>query len=90
MTGFEEVVDELQAEREFQRIKYESNPHYRGHSVAAWLFLIQAELDEAKTACIKGGTGRDHVLHEIAQVAALAVACLQQHGLDFLTPKRDV
>lgn len=90
LNSFLNVVHEIGLERDFQRTKYESRPNYGGHSVAAWLFLIEAELQEAKMACIKGGEGRDHVLAEIVQVAALCCACLEQHGMNFQTPKRDV
>lgn len=50
------------------------------HTIGEWILLIEDELSEAKRALIKGGTGRDSVLQEIVQVAALATACLEQHG----------
>lgn len=83
-------------ERAWQWEKYESKPGYQGHSVAGWLFLIRKEMEEAEDALIRGAAakggavGRDHVLHEILQVATLCVACLQQHGLDVDAPMRSI
>ena len=75
-------------EREFQDRKH-GHPNDNPHSVGAWLLCIEAELQEAKAACIKGGKGRDNVINEIVQVAALCVACLEQHGINPL-PGRTV
>jgi hypothetical protein len=92
LASFEDVMSEIQSERMFQYEKFEApgKPYPNGHTLGGWLLILRLELYEAETAAIKGGTGRNHVLHEIAQIATVAVACLQQHGLDFLTEKRDV
>lgn len=73
------VFTAIVEERRFQNTKHgdvQTSPHTLGE----WLLLIEAELAEAKQALIKGGAGRDTVRSEIIQVAALAVACLEQHG----------
>lgn len=78
---FEEVSREIRAERAFQDNKWgtiQDNPH----AIGGWILLIEAELDEAKRALIKGGEGRDSVMQEILQIAALAHAALEQHGAD--------
>jgi hypothetical protein len=43
--------------------------------------LIEAELVEAKQALIKGGKGRDSVMSEIVQIGALALAAIEEHGI---------
>jgi hypothetical protein len=60
-----------------------TNPHDRG----TWWLLIQAELDEAREALIKGSTDeRNSWASELVQVAALCFAALEQHG--FQVPDR--
>jgi hypothetical protein len=67
-------------ERRFQDNKWGSvdeNPH----TIGEWIIIMESELAEAKTALIKGGTGRNSVLHEIVQTVAVGMACLEQHGI---------
>lgn len=68
-------------ERAFQDKKH-GHPIDNPHTIGAWILVMEAELAEAKAACIKGGEGRNNVISEIIQVAATAVACLEQHGVD--------
>lgn len=78
---FGEVVTLVEHEREYQDTKHgavDRNPH----TIGGWILLMESELAEAKEALIKGGEGRDSVMHEILQVTALGFAALQQHGLD--------
>lgn len=78
--SFQEVVDLVVAERSFQDWKHgtiDDNPH----QIGGWLLLLEAELNEAKKAAIKGGTGRDSVMAEIIQIAALAMAAVEQYGV---------
>jgi hypothetical protein len=75
------VMAAIQREREFQDRKH-GHPRDNPHSIGAWLLTIEDELAEAKKACIKGGTGRDNVVSEIIQIAALCIACLEQHGVE--------
>lgn len=75
-----EIMDAIFDERQFQDEKHGS-PAVNPHSVGSWLLTIEKELEEAKTAAVKGGHGRDNVINEIIQIAALCVACLEQHGV---------
>lgn len=75
------AVRAVLAERRFQDAKH-GHPANNPHTVGAWLLVLEAELNEAKLACIKGGVGRDNVIAEIVQVAATAIACLEQWGVD--------
>lgn len=74
------VFDAIEAERKFQDEKH-GHPSKNPHSIGAWILIAEKELEEAKTACIKGAPGRDNVINELVQVAATIVACLQQHGV---------
>lgn len=74
------VFDCIDVERQHQDGKHGPvNTH--GHTVGEWILIMEAELAEAKLALIKGGTGRNEVRHEILQVVATGVACLEQHGV---------
>ena len=75
------VFEAIQVERKFQDEKH-GHPDANPHSIGSWLLTIEAELIEAKAACIKGGEGRDNVISEIIQIGALCVACLEQHGVE--------
>lgn len=83
-----EVMAAISREREFQDRKH-GHPSENPHSVGAWLLIAEAELNEAKAACIKGAEGRDNVINEIIQTAATLVACLEQYGVNPL-PGRTV
>ena len=87
---FEEVLRRVEAERRFQDAKYlpiEEQVHDRG----TWWLLIQAELDEARDALIKGSSdARNSWASELVQVAALCVAALEQHGDPGNTGKRQL
>lgn len=75
------VMAAIAREREFQDKKH-GHPETNPHSIGAWLLVIEAELAEAKRACIKGGEGRDNAISEIVQIAATCVACLEQWGVN--------
>ena len=89
----EEVFDAISRERDFQDAKYGPvtiPPFNReqgrgGHELGTWLVILRKELEEAETAIVHGGskqgTGRNHVRAELVQIAAVAVAALEQHGL---------
>lgn len=57
-----------------------------GHELGAWLIVIEKELDEAKDALVHGGgktaKGRNTIRAELVQIAAVAVAALEQHGVE--------
>lgn len=76
-----EIMAAIARERKFQDQKH-GHPRDNPHSIGAWLLTIEQELDEAKRACTKGGEGRDNVVSEIVQIAALCVACLEQWGIN--------
>lgn len=61
-----------------------------GHELGAWLIILEKELDEAKDALVHGGSkttkGRNTIRSELVQLAAVAVAALQQHGLEEEAP----
>jgi hypothetical protein len=77
----ETVFDAIDEERKFQDRKHGSIDEHP-HTIGGWLLLIESELEEAKLAAIKGGTGRNAVMQEILQIAATATAAIEQHGLD--------
>lgn len=80
MPSFDDVIACIAAERERQDAKWGALEDKR-QSVAGYLMIIEAELAEAKAGWMKNADGRHSALAEIAQVASVAVACLQQHGL---------
>ena len=44
--------------------------------------ILEKELEEAKNGWMKNKTGKDSALAEIRQIAAVALACIQQHGIE--------
>jgi hypothetical protein len=75
------AIEAFVDERQFQDKKWGPLSDGGSHTIGEWILLMEDELAEAKRALIKGGTGRDSVLMEIVQVGALALACIEQHGL---------
>lgn len=79
------TINAVVKEREFQDQKYGTVQTTGGHELAAWLLIIEAELNEAKKAAIHGGFqsagGRDDIRSEIVQIAAVCFAALEQHGV---------
>lgn len=51
----------------------------RPHTVGEWLLILQREVQEAIDAWLKGDSQAG--LEEVLQVAAVAVACMEQHGV---------
>lgn len=85
-TPFYTVVEAVAAERRFQDTKHGTDPHELG----TWVLLIEAELNEAKAALIKGGEGRNSVRSELIQVAALCFATLEQYGTHSVHTGREI
>ena len=79
--SFDNVVASLKQEREFQDAKYGAIES-KQQSVAGYLLVLEAELNEAKAGWLKNIEGKHSSLAEIRQVAATAIACLQQHGIE--------
>lgn len=74
----ERVFCAVAEERNYQDAKWGSIAD-RPHTVGEWLLIMQGELEEACQAWRKGN-GDMAALAEIVQVAAVAVACMEQHG----------
>ena len=78
---FDEVLGFIRNEREYQDKKWgtiEQHPQ----SIPGYLLILRKELEEAENGWMKNTRGRDSALTEILQVAAVAVACLQHHGIE--------
>lgn len=73
-----DVFAAIDRERCWQERKWGTNLAHP-HSVAEWLLIVESELAEAKHGWVKG-IGDDEALRELVQVAAVAVAALEQHG----------
>lgn len=74
----QDVYRAIDSERAYQDCKWGTiidNPH----DLLTWLHLAQEELDEAYAAWRSGL--EDAAADELRQVAALAVAALEQHGV---------
>jgi len=70
------VMRAINQERQYQERKWGGN----SHSVGEWLLILESELQEAKQGYVKGQGSYDALL-EVLQVAAVAVACLEEHGV---------
>ena len=79
MTTRQNVFEAIQRERTYQDAKW-GTIEQRPHTVGEWLLIAESELQEAKTAWCKGH-GDAGALEELIQVAAVAVACMEQHGI---------
>jgi hypothetical protein len=79
ITGKLEIFDALRRERAYQDAKWGTIQQHP-HTVGEWLLVVESELLEAKEAWCKGQGDRG-ALVELVQVAAVVVACLEQHGI---------
>lgn len=75
----EEVFDLIKAERDSQDAKFGALDE-KQQSVAGYLLIIRKELEEAEAGWMKNVPGKHSALTELVQVAATAIACLQQYG----------
>lgn len=73
------VFELIRAERKHQDQKWGSLEE-KQQSCAGYLLILEAEIKEAKEGWEKNKEGKHSALREIIQVAATAVACLQQYG----------
>lgn len=71
-----DVCDAIARERDYQL----ANRNFQ-HDIGAWLTVLRVELAEAEQAWAKRHPDKAPALREVLQVAAVAVACLQQHGV---------
>ena len=73
------IIDAIRRERAYQDMKWgtiEQHPH----DVGAWLTIIRKELREAEDGWCSAH-GDENALREVLQIAAVCVACLEQHGV---------
>lgn len=73
-----DVYVTIDDERTYQDLRWgdiDANPH----TVGEWLLILQGELDEAIKAWQKSVAPPHSALDEVRQIAAVAVACLEQH-----------
>jgi hypothetical protein len=75
----DDVFEAIRRERYYQDEKW-GTLEERPHTVGEWLLIIEGELAEAKHAWTKGISDAD-ALRETLQVAAVAVAALQNCGI---------
>lgn len=78
---FEEVSKYVFLERLRQDEKW-GTLEEKDQSLAGMLLVLEAELVEAKEGWIKNVPGKHSALSEIVQVAAVAFAILEQHGVE--------
>lgn len=78
MLSKDEVYEHITAERNYQDMKWGAD---KAQSLPGYLIIMQKELQEAIDGWMKNDTGRNAPLHEVLQVAAVAVACLEQYGV---------
>lgn len=73
-----DVYQAIDDERRYQENKW-GKLCENSHTVGEWLLILRSELDEACMAWV-AHAGDEVALREIVQVAAVAVAALEQHG----------
>lgn len=73
------IYQAISRERTFQERKWGTNAEHP-HDVGAWLTIMRVELVEAERDWCTAN-GHKKALTEILQVAAVAVACMEQHGV---------
>lgn len=74
-----EVLAAIDGERAYQEQKWPGHTH----TTSEWLLIIEKLCVDARRAWVTGH-GDNHALHEIRQITATGVACLEQCG----APKR--
>jgi hypothetical protein len=84
-----DVMLALMDERIFQDKKWGSIEEH-GHTIGEWIIIAEFELSEARTALIKGGSGRDSVRSELIQTMTVLFACLEEHGTQDPHDKRQI
>ncbi|MEA3207679.1 MAG: hypothetical protein QOE70_736 [Chthoniobacter sp.] len=75
VTRHEAVRDAIEGERIYQDAKWPKHQH----TVAEWLLILEKLQADARKAWVTN-KGDDSALHEVRQIAASAVACMQQCG----------
>lgn len=73
------VFSAIKEEREYQDIRWgtlEENPH----EIAAYVLFIEQYVSVARTLLTKGNND-SQVLDAVRKIAALGVACMEEHGV---------
>lgn len=79
--SFEEAVEVVRDERTYQKAKWND----QAQSLPGFLLILQKEINEAVEGWMKNKEGRDSPLHEVVQVAATAIACIERYGATGIT-----
>lgn len=74
-----DVLDAINAEFTYQDAKHGPN---RDQSLPGYLMVMRSELNEADDGWNKNLTGRSSALHEITQVVAVGLRCLNDYGTE--------
>mgnify|MGYP003509088330 CR=1 FL=1 len=69
----------IDSERNYQDLKWGNPEHDKNESVGNFLIYIERYLNHAKNAYIDANHEIE-ALARVRQIAALAVACMEQHG----------
>ena len=78
---FDEAIAKVRSERAHQDAKWGSLEQHN-QSIPGYLVILQSELDEARAGWMKNVEGDHSSLSEIRQIAAVAVACMEQYGIE--------
>lgn len=73
-----EVFDAIRKEMDYQDAKFGVD---KQQSLPGYLVIMENELIEAKHGWTKNLSDRHSALHEIVQLAATAIRCLEQYGV---------
>jgi hypothetical protein len=76
--GRDDVYTLIDGERDHQDAKWgeiEDHPH----EVGSWILILEKLVQDARLAWV-GKTGDKGALAEVRQIAAVAVACMEEHG----------
>ena len=73
------IINAINRERKHQELKADRLKWRKEKSIMEWAAILEAELQEVKQDWIKKGD--DACMVEMLQVATVAIACIEQHGV---------
>lgn len=73
-----DVYDRIDSERDYQEFKWPGH----SHEVGAYITILDFYVQEAKTKWTKN-CGDQEALVSIRKIAAIAVACAEEHGISY-------
>mgnify|MGYP003451160467 len=79
--SMEQVFDKIKDERHIQTKKFGLNFQHQ-QSVEGYMIILHNQLHEALDGWMKNTHGRNSSLTKILQIAAVAVSCLEDHGIE--------